>query len=126
MSWVIRSNNLHLDSTVEKAGPHHISLSEDYSPEGYRHESSFLERVLFSIPEYFVYETRFGKWISDKIISIIGAMNRYLLERVPFTPEGFASRVIRVATRILSNFLEVINRYVSKRELDKGGSEKKE
>jgi CPA1 family monovalent cation:H+ antiporter len=125
MSWVIRSSNLHLDSTVEEAGPHHVQLSEKYSPEGYRYESSILERALFSIPEHFVYETRFGKWISDKIISIIGAMNSYLLERIPFTPEGFASRVIRVATRILSNLLEVINRYVSKKELDKGSSEKK-
>ena len=126
MSWVIRSNNLQLDSsTFEDAGSHRIRLSENYSPEGYRYESSFLERVFFSAPEYFIYETRFGKWMADKIIFIMGAMNRYLLNRMTFTPKGFATRIIKVATRFLSNFLDVLNRYISKKELDKGSSKKK-
>jgi hypothetical protein len=120
MGWFIKTQNLGniQESLGEADSLHYIQLSENYNPDGYAFKESVIEKVLFSAPEYFVYDTRFGSWLANKIIVFLGIMNRY--STGISTTKGWLINLLKALTDLLLRFLNWINQYLTQKEIIKG------
>ena len=94
-----------------------INTYDEYNPDGYDTSKNYLEKMLFSSPEFFVYETRFGTWLANWLFSFLGILNRYSLNRVTKTTSGNIRNLIEYLTDLLSNSLNWINHYRSQRQI---------
>lgn len=92
-------------------------MYDEYTPEGYDIGKNYLEKLLFSSPEFFVYETRFGIWLANRLFSLLSILNRYSLNRVTKTTSGNIRNLIEYFTDLLSNSLNWINHYRSQRQI---------
>ena len=79
-----------------------------YDPEKYRKGSPLTERMLFSFPEYLIYDTRFGGWFSNHLVNIISWMNELMLNRIPKTTENYSHKIIKTITIISTRMLNWI------------------
>jgi len=50
-------------------------MARDYSPSGYDEKKPLLEKLLFSAPEYFFYETRPGRWFVLQLQKMLDYLN---------------------------------------------------
>ena len=115
---VIRSQKLVLDdANIEEEAGSSIRFSELYDPEGYRFNVSFLEKILFSLPEFFINETFFGRWLSMKLVFLLGVLNKYLIDRMALTTRGISIFFVRSIVTSVSKLLNIINRYILRKAL---------
>jgi len=117
MGTVIRSKNLVEDMVSEDVMMQGVQISAHYDPEGYPFDRPFVEKLFFNAPEFFINETRFGLWISRKIISFLGVLNRYLITKMSLTTKGIIHYLVKNIVNLLSNILNIINRYLLRKYL---------
>ncbi len=93
-------------------------MARDYSPEGYDEKKPLLEKLLFSAPEYFFYETRPGRWIVIQLERILGFLNEIIISRLPSKSwmGGFNERLVDVVSVHISRILGWINFLFERKE----------
>ena len=95
-------------------GTNNVSNTKDtingtkYRSEKYEKGMFLSERMLFSFPEYLIYETRVGGWFSDQILKILSWMNRILINEVPKTKDISERKIIKKITNIFTKLLNLI------------------
>jgi CPA1 family monovalent cation:H+ antiporter len=94
-------------------------MRDEYNSEGYNVGKNSLEKILFSSPEYFIYETRFGVWLANRLFSILSILNRYTLDRISKPTSGNIRNLIESITDLLSNSLNWINHQRSRRQIER-------
>jgi CPA1 family monovalent cation:H+ antiporter len=95
-----------------------FSLSDNYSAEGYDPSKGIVEKLVFSAPEFFVHDTRFGSWLAGELVRLLSVVNRYSVDRITKSPIGLMNRLIVSLGKIISGFLNWINQYLIRREFD--------
>jgi CPA1 family monovalent cation:H+ antiporter len=90
----------------------------NYSTKGYQPDKPRFEKLIFSSPEYFVMETRFGGWIADRLRGLLELMNRYSMNSMHKRAGGFLLRFTENLIDLISNFLNWFNLKISKKEGD--------
>jgi CPA1 family monovalent cation:H+ antiporter len=117
MDSLIKNKGLAVE---EKDVPHEtFSYTDNYSAEGYDPTKGFIEKLVFSAPEFFVHDTRFGSWLARELVSLLSILNRYSVDRIPKSPIGFMNRLVVSIGEIISSFLTWINQYLIRREFEK-------
>jgi NhaP-type Na+/H+ or K+/H+ antiporter len=81
-----------------------VWMRDRYISLGFKKESSRAEKLLFALPEYFVFETRFGSWIAFKLEGVHSYINGYLNNTIPKTSGGALRRTL-LFTASLSSML---------------------
>jgi NhaP-type Na+/H+ or K+/H+ antiporter len=77
-------------------------MRDGYNPLGFNSECSIIEKALFTAPEYFIFDTRFGNCVVLKLEAIQLRINNYLEKNLPNTSGG-----------ILRNFLVMLTYFSS-------------
>ena len=85
-------------------------MNKEYSSQGFKTEGSIGEKVLFSAPEYFVFETRVGTWILLRLQHALEFINMYTATKMPKTQGGILRRSFEASTDIISFLLTQITR----------------
>lgn len=85
-------------------------MNKEYSSQGFKTEGSIGEKVLFSAPEYFVFETRIGTWILLRLQHALEFINIYTATKMPKTQGGILRRSFEASTDIISFLLTQITR----------------
>ena len=89
-----------------KKFPNAISTRE-YDPMRYDEGKNLAEKLLFSAPEYFILETRFGKWLVQQILKMLDRLNEKLMKNVASNDGGHTYKL----TKYLSDWLtELLSR----------------
>jgi hypothetical protein len=114
---IIRSQRLVVDDIRSNEVESSFRFSELYDPEGYKFNVTLFEKLLFSLPEFFIFETVFGRWLSAKLVYLLGVLNKYLIDRMASTTKGITIFFIRGIVNSASNLLNIINRYLLRKEI---------
>ncbi len=114
---IIRSQKLIVSDLRRNEDESSIRFSELYDPEGYKFNVTFFEKLLFSLPEFFINETVFGRWLSGRLVFLLGVLNKYLIDRMTSTTKGITIFFIRGIVNSASNLLNIINRYLLRKEI---------
>lgn len=80
-------------------------MSDSYSSRGFKSEAGRMEKILFSAPEYFVFETRLGTWIFLRLQHILEFINMYTVTKMPKAQGGILRRSFEISTDIISFLL---------------------
>lgn len=91
------------------------TVFSDYNPEGYNFSLPLVEKLLFSAPEYFVCETRFGEWFILQLQKALDLLNRECMANV-HSNNGFSMRVVRKISDYASSTLGWFNSILIVRE----------
>ena len=83
-------------------------MNAEYSSQGFRTEGSLGEKVLFSAPEYFVFETRIGTWILLRLQHALEFINMYTATKMPKTERGVLRRGFEFSTDLIAFLLTQI------------------
>jgi CPA1 family monovalent cation:H+ antiporter len=94
------------------------ALSEEYNPEGYVPSRGFLEKILFSAPEFFIQGTWFGSWLSRKLVSLLSIINRHTIDRLPVKTVGRIQKIVSLFVDYISRLLGWINHYLLRKEVN--------
>ncbi|MCK4437657.1 sodium:proton antiporter, partial [Candidatus Bathyarchaeota archaeon] len=73
-------------------------MNAEYSSQGFKTEGSIGEKVLFSAPEYFVFETRIGMWILLRLQHALEFINMYAVNKMPKAEGGMLRRGFEFST----------------------------
>jgi hypothetical protein len=57
-------------------------FTREYNPMRYDEGKNLAEKLLFSAPEYFILETRFGKWLVQQLLKMLDRLNETLTKNV--------------------------------------------
>jgi len=91
-------------------------MDKGYNPEGYDKDNHIIERLLFSLPEYLIYETNMGGWFAFHLQRILSWMNEIVMEKIPKTRDNLYRKIIEFVTDVISYILSWINYFVEKKE----------
>lgn len=96
-------------------------MKKGYSPKGYDEKKPLLEKLLFSAPEYFFYETRPGRWIVLQLQKILDYLNNTIISRIPSQTwrRGFTDRLVDIFSDYISRILGWINFLFEKEQEEK-------
>ncbi len=83
-------------------------MNDEYSAQGFKTEGSLGEKVLFSAPEYFVFETRIGTWILLRLQHTLEFINMYTATKMPKTKMGMLRRGFEFSTDVITSILTQI------------------
>lgn len=116
----------HLNISEVDDSSYHISdgrgenlMKLKYSPEGFDASRPRLEHIIFSGPEYFIFETRFGVWFVVQLQRVLESLNRYSIQQIPERTGGLLRKTIELITDIISKVLSWINSFIIKRKMDR-------
>lgn len=86
-------------------------MAKEYSPEGYDEKKPLFEKLLFSAPEYFFYETRPGRWIVLQLQKILDYLNNIIISSIPSRAwrGGFTGKLVGIFSDFISRMLNWIN-----------------
>ena len=91
-----------------KYSNYRILTERKYNPDGYNVGLPLAEKLLFSAPEYFVLETRFGDWIILQLQKALDFLNRKW--RVDIRSNNACSKnIIRTSSDYVSRTLGWLN-----------------
>ena len=93
-------------------------FSEDYISDGYAPSKNVCERVFFCAPEYIVRDTTLGSWVSNKLVMIIGYLDRNSIEAFPDKTLSIFKRITNYFTNLLVGFLNWANQYILRRKIE--------
>ena len=91
-------------------------MSKGYNPDGYEKNKNIVEKLLFSFPEYLIYETKLGGWFAFQLQRILSWMNEIVIGKIPKTRDNLYRKMIENATDVISHVLNWINYFVEKRK----------
>ena len=95
-----------LPSEAKEVAPQRMNA--EYSSQGFKTERSIGEKVLFSAPEYFVFETRVGTWILLRLQHALEFINMYTATKMPKTERGMFRRGFEFSTDLIAFVLTQI------------------
>jgi len=75
-----------------KKFPNAIS-TRDYDPMRYDEGKYLAEKLLFSAPEYFILETRFGNWLVQQLLKMLDRLNEKLMKNASSNDGGHAYKL---------------------------------
>lgn len=93
-------------------------MAREYNPEGYEEGKPMVEKILFSAPEYFVYETRVGGWIAFQLQRMLDFLNRGFLTTIPSKTNSLTGKARRTLSRYLSLVLGWLNYFFEKKQTE--------
>ena len=94
-------------------------MAKDYSPSGYSKDKPLLEKLLFSAPEYFFYETRPGRWFVLQLQKILDYLNNILISSAPSQVViGFTGKIVVTLSDLISRILSWINYLMEKEQTE--------
>jgi hypothetical protein len=76
-------------------------FTREYNPMRYDEGKNLAEKLLFSAPEYFILETRFGKWLVQQLLKMLDRLNETLTKNVASNDGSHTYKL----TKDLSNWL---------------------
>ncbi|MCW3989740.1 MAG: sodium:proton antiporter [Candidatus Bathyarchaeota archaeon] len=76
-------------------------MNAEYSSQGFKTEGSIGEKILFSAPEYFVFETRIGTWILLRLQHALEFINMYAVTKMPKAEGGMLRRGFAFSTDLI-------------------------
>ena len=91
-------------------------MSKRYNPEGYDKNKKILEKFLFSLPEYLIFETKLGGWFSFQLQRILGWLNVVSIKKIPKTRDNLYRKMMEYATDIITRILSWVSYFVEKRK----------
>jgi hypothetical protein len=77
-------------------------MNDDYSSQGFKINGSIWEKILFSAPEYFVFETRIGTWILLKLQHALEFINIYTATKIPKSKRGMLIKSLEFSTDLIA------------------------
>jgi len=83
----------------------------EYDPGKYDVSKPLVEKLLFSAPEYFVFETRFGGWLVSQLVKVLRLLDRFLMTEHSPSSRGYPTKMIRNLSRCLSGLMSLINNH---------------
>ena len=111
ISEVVKRTNLSTQEDTEHGEEEPLQwMNDNYSSKGFRNEANRIEKILFSAPEYFVFETRLGTWILLRLHHILEFINMYTATRIPKAQGGLIRRGFEASTDIISSLLTQMTR----------------
>jgi len=90
-------------------------MSKGYNPDSHEKKKNIVEKLLFSFPEYLIYETKLGGWFAFQLQRIHSWMNEIVIEKIPKTRDNLYRKISEKATDVISHVLNWINYFVEKR-----------
>lgn len=94
-------------------------MERDYSPSGYDEKKPLLEKLLFSAPEYFFYETRPGRWFVLQLQKMLDYLNNILISSAPSRViGGFTGKIVVYLSDLVSRILSWINSLLEKKQTE--------
>jgi hypothetical protein len=75
----------------------------EYDPKKYDMSKPLVEKLLFSAPEYFVFETRFGGWLISQLVKMLDLLNGLLMTDNSPSSRGYSIKLIRYLSIWLSS-----------------------
>ena len=93
-------------------------MTRKYNPRGYKKDKPILEKIIFCAPEYLVYETRMGAWISLRLQKILSWINEFSTKRIPKTKDSIQRKIIESITDLISAFLSWINYFIEEKDIE--------
>ena len=94
-------------------------MSRRYNPRGYKKDRSKIEKLLFSAPEYVVFETKIGGWIVYQLQRALGWINEFSTLKIPKTRDNLQRKAVEFLTDLLSGTLAWINYYIEESEKER-------
>lgn len=89
-----------LPSEAKEVAPQRMNA--EYSSQGFKTEGSIGEKILFSAPEYFVFETRIGTWILLRLQHALEFINMYAVTKMPKAEVGMLRRGFEFSTDLIA------------------------
>jgi hypothetical protein len=90
-------------------------MTDSYSPLGFKSESSKTVKLLFAMPEYFVFDTKLGGWLAIWFEVVTSLLHDYLDKKLPKISEGtFWSAlliVVEFSSKLSSRILRARSNY---------------
>jgi hypothetical protein len=80
-------------------------MNHKYSSQGFKTEGSIGEKVIFSAPEYFVFETKIGTWILLWLQHALEFINMYTATKMPKTKRGMFRKSFEISTDLIAFIL---------------------
>lgn len=93
-------------------------MSSKYRPQRYKKNRPIAEKIIFSAPEYIVYETRLGGWIVVQLQRMLATMNEFSIKFISGTTDNFQRKLVKFLTDLISRLLDWMNYFVERRERD--------
>jgi hypothetical protein len=94
-------------------------MTKDYSPSGYDEDKPLLEKLLFSAPEYFFYETRPGRWFVLQLQNLLDYLNDILISSAPSrVVKGFTGKIVVTLSDLVTRILGWINSLLEKEQTE--------
>jgi hypothetical protein len=91
-------------------------MAREYNPDGYEQRKPMVEKILFSAPEYFVYETRLGGWIAVQLQRTLDFLNRGFLTSIPSRTNSYTGKAMRSLSHYISRILGWLNYLFEKKQ----------
>ena len=111
ISEVVKRTNLSTkDEAEHESEDPQRWMNDSYSSKGFRNDVNRMEKILFSAPEYFVFETRLGTWIMLRLHHILEFINTYTATRIPKAQGGLLRRAFEASTDVISSLLTRMTR----------------
>jgi len=82
-----------------------------YDPEKYDVSKPLVEKLLFSAPEYFVFETRFGGWLVSQLVKVLRLLDRFLMTEHSPSSRGYPTKMISNLSSCFSGLMSLINNH---------------
>lgn len=108
ISTVIKRSGLSRQSGDRPSEAKEVSpprMNDEYSSQGFKTEGSIGEKIFFSAPEYFVFETRIGTWILLRLQHALEFINMYTVTNMPKTQRGMLRRGFEFSTDLIAIIL---------------------
>ena len=83
-----------------------------YNPLRYDERKHLAEKLLFSAPEYFILETRFGDWLVQRLLKMLDRLNEALVKNIPLNTGGRSYKYTRYLSVWLSRLLSWLSSVV--------------
>lgn len=91
-------------------------MEAGYNPKEYEKNRSIIEKIIFSAPEYFVFETRLGGWMAMQLQKILSSINIYSVNNLPKTADSNLRKVLKNITDFISESLNWMNYFIERKE----------
>ena len=86
--------------------------AREYDPLRYDEGKHLAEKLLFSAPEYFILETRFGDWLVQQLLKILDYLNETLMKNIPSNINSHSYKLTRDISVWLTHLLSWLSNIV--------------
>ncbi|MCW3978219.1 MAG: sodium:proton antiporter [Candidatus Bathyarchaeota archaeon] len=102
--WGLSARSEDLTKEIEGEGPPQW-MTDEYSPDSFETGKPFAEKVVFSAPEYFMFETRLGGWTVLRLEQALEFIDDYTTSRMPKTSGGSLRGAFEISAYLIKGAL---------------------